>query len=194
MKESESKTQIQIFSTSPQSIRASSGADYLRAVEERARWSEECGCAGTLIYTDNKLVDPWTVADAVLRCTERLLPLVATQPVYMHPFMVAKKIATFAWLYGRQTYLNMVAGGFKMDLEALGDQTPHDDRYLRLTEYTSIITGLLADNRPISCEGRYYEAHGLQMTPPLPADLRPGVFLSGSSPAIDAGLVITFSP
>ena len=183
MNETQGTPQIEIFSTSPQSIQAASRSDYMRSVEDRARWSEECGCAGTLIYTDNRLIDPWVVADAVLRCTEHLLPLVATQPIYMHPFAVAKKIATFAWLYGRRTYLNMVAGGFKKDLEALGDQTPHDDRYLRLTEYTSIITRLLASSGPISLEGRYYEAHGLQMVPPLDPDLQPGIFLSGSSPA-----------
>lgn len=183
MSQIEGKADIEVFATSPQSNQASSGSDYMRSVEERARWSEECGCAGTLIYTDNRLIDPWVVADAVLRCTERLLPLVATQPAYMHPFAVAKKIATFGWIYGRRTYLNMVAGGFKKDLESLGDHTPHDDRYLRLTEYTSIIQQLLGSTRPISVAGRYYEAHGLQMVPPLDEGLEPGIFLSGSSPA-----------
>ena len=40
----------------------------------------------------------------------------------MHPFAVAKKIATFGWLYGRRTYLTLVAGGFKKDLEELMEQ------------------------------------------------------------------------
>ena len=174
---------IEIFSTAPQSAHVASGADFVSQTRAIARWSEECGCAGTLVYTDNRLVDPWLGAQIILQETERLLPLVATQPAYMHPYAVAKMIASLGWLYGRQVYLNMVAGGFKHDLEALGDDTPHDDRYLRLTEYTSIITQLLASPGPISFEGRYYQVHKLQMRPPLPAELQPGIFLSGSSPA-----------
>ena len=57
----------------------------------------------------------------------------------MHPFTVAKTIASIGCLYGRQMYLNMVAGGFKNDLNALNDTTPHDKRYERLAEYTTII-------------------------------------------------------
>ena len=71
----------------------------------------------------------------------------AIQPIYMHPYWVAKQIASFGYLYGRQIYLNMVAGGFKNDLEALNDTTPHDQRYARLVEYTTIIMSLL-DSRP----------------------------------------------
>ena len=37
----------------------------------------------------------------------------------------------------------MLAGGFKNDLVALGDQTEHDDRYARTVEYTQILTALL---------------------------------------------------
>src|SRR2546426_11956881 len=68
--------------------------------------------------------------------TPRLCPLVAVQPIYMHPYAVAKLVASFGHLYGRRIYLNMVAGGFKNDLVALNDTTPHDQRYDRLIEYT----------------------------------------------------------
>jgi len=46
-----------------------------------------------LIYTDNGLVDPWLIAQAMITHTERLCPLVAVQPVYMHPYAVAKMVA-----------------------------------------------------------------------------------------------------
>ena len=40
----------------------------------------------------------------------------------------------------------MVAGGFKRDLEALNDHTPHDERYARLVEYSRTIQALVANS------------------------------------------------
>ena len=109
---------IEVFSTSPQSI-AVSRESYLDSVIAVARWSEESGCKGILVYTDNGLVDPWLVAQVILQNTSRLCPLVAVQPAYMHPYAVAKMVSSFAHLYRRRLYLNMVAGGFTNDLAAL---------------------------------------------------------------------------
>src|SRR4029077_2222718 len=81
-------------------------------------------------------------------------------------------------------YLNMVAGGFKNDLEALNDHTPHDERYTRLVEYTTVIMNLLSGGgSPVSVDGRYYRITNVKMTPALPPALLPGVFVSGSSDA-----------
>jgi alkanesulfonate monooxygenase len=92
-------------------------------------------------------------------------------------------ITSFSHLYRRRLYLNMVAGGFKNDLAALNDVTPHDERYARLTEYTAIIQSLLRTADPVSFEGRYYKVTNLKLTPPLPPELVPGMLLSGSSDA-----------
>ncbi|HEY6185075.1 MAG TPA: LLM class flavin-dependent oxidoreductase, partial [Terriglobales bacterium] len=116
---------VEIFSTCPQSL----GFDkesYARQVRKVARWSERCGCKGILVYTDNSLVDPWLVSQIIVESTKKLSPLVAIQPIYMHPYSVAKMVASFGYLYYRRLYLNMVAGGFKNDLVALNDPTPHD--------------------------------------------------------------------
>jgi alkanesulfonate monooxygenase len=173
---------IRIFSTCPPSNFGQS-ASYHRQVIDIARWSEAAGCEGILVYTDNGLVDPWLVSQSIMTHTERLCPLVAVQPVYMHPYSVAKMVASLAFLHGRRLYLNMVAGGFKNDLNALNDPTPHDERYARLTEYTSLVMTLLSSAAAVTHEGRYYRVSNLRMTPPLPADLVPGVFVSGSSAA-----------
>jgi alkanesulfonate monooxygenase len=77
----------------------------------------------------------------------------------------------------------MIAGGFKNDLIALNDTTPHDRRYDRLREYTLIIKRLLADSFPLSYDGEFYKVVNLKLTPTLPADLFPGIFISGSSEA-----------
>ena len=92
----------------------------------------------------------------------------AVQPVYMHPYAVAKQITSLGHLHERQVYLNMVAGGFKNDLEALNDATPHDQRYARLIEYTTIIMQLLVSDAPVSYDGDFTRSTKLKLTPPLP--------------------------
>jgi len=37
--------------------------------------------------------------------------IVAIQPIYMHPYSVAKMVSSFGYFYRRRIYLNMVAGG-----------------------------------------------------------------------------------
>jgi alkanesulfonate monooxygenase len=175
-------TEIKIFSTSPQS-NAVERASYLKQVIDIARWSEDAECEGILVYTDNSLVDCWLVTQVIIQNTERLCPLVAVQPAYMHPYSVAKMVASIGHLYHRRVYLNMVAGGFKNDLAALNDLTPHDKRYARLVEYTSIIRDLLLGMAPVTYRGEFYVVDKLRLTPPLAPELFPGIFVSGSSEA-----------
>jgi len=81
-------------------------------------------------------------------------------------------ITSFAHLYGRRVYLNMVRG----DQERLaGVERLHAPRrtYARLLEYTTVIQSLLRTADPISFEGRYYKVTNLKLTPPLPAELMP---------------------
>jgi alkanesulfonate monooxygenase len=173
---------IEVFSTCPHSSGVPPDV-YLERVIEIARWSDEAGCKGILVYSDNNALDPWHLSHIILQHTKTLCPLVAVQPIYMHPYWVAKQLTTLAHLYGRQLYLNMVAGGFKNDLDALNDTTPHDQRYARLIEYTEIIMGLVKNPEPFSYDGDFHTVSKLKLAPPLPEALVPGVFVSGSSEA-----------
>lgn len=174
---------LKLYSTCPPSNHYSAG--YPEKVAEVARWSEDAGCHGMLVYTDNALLDPWLVSQIITRSTQALVPLVAVQPVYMHPYTVAKMVASFASIDGRPIDLNMVSGGFRNDLLALDDRTPHDRRYDRLLEYTTIIQRLLDGGPPVSFDGEFYRVELLRLQPPVPAQLRGEVLLSGSS---DAGM------
>src|SRR3989454_1557191 len=170
---------VALYSTCPP-YRGGTGEAYLQHVRDVARWSEAGGCEGILVYTDNSLFDPWLVSQVVVEATRTLTPLVAVQPVYMHPYTVAKMMATLSHLYGRRIDLNMVAGGFKNDLLALNDETPHDARYERLVEYTSIILQLLAGAGPGAFPGRVPPLTKLTPGPELdPAVSPPG---TGSGP------------
>ena len=96
------ETGLKVFATCPPSYTATPRI-YLRDVLEVARWSEAAGCEGILIYTDNGLVDPWLIAQEMITHTEQLCPLVAVQPVYMHPYAVAKVVASLGFLHGRRS-------------------------------------------------------------------------------------------
>jgi alkanesulfonate monooxygenase len=91
-------------------------------------------------------------------------------------------VSTLGHLYGRRLYLNLVAGGFRNDLLALNDPTPHDERYARTRDYALLVTRLLA-GETVTCIGPYYSVTNLRLPAPLPAELQPGLLMSGSSPA-----------
>src|SRR6266545_4703278 len=185
-----SRPEFRLFATCPQSKDFDS-PEYRERVAAVARWSEKAGFAGILVYADNGLVDPWLVAQVIVESTAKLSPLVAVQPVYMHPYSAAKMVASIGHLYGRRLCLNIVAGGFKNDLIALNDETPHDERYDRAVEYTLIVKRLLESPDPVSFAGNYYEVKNLRMTPPLPPELSPEILISGSS---EAGLAAARTP
>lgn len=175
-------SRIEYFSTCPPSTSVEREA-YADTVIRIAQWSEAYGCAGILVYTDHSLVDPWLLAHLIAQHTARLVPLVAVQPVYMHPYTVAKMVASFGHLHDRRVFLNMVAGGFTNDLRAMEDTTAHDDRYARLIEYTTIVQRLLAGAGPVTHAGRFYRVTQLKLAPAASRELPSRVFLSGSSPA-----------
>jgi alkanesulfonate monooxygenase len=173
---------VRLFTTCPHSNDVPA-SEYARRVAEVARWSEDAGCYGILVYTDNAIADPWLVAQLIVESTSSLTPLVAVQPLYMHPYAAAKMVATFAYVHGRRLDLNMVAGGFRNDLLALDDDTAHDERYDRLVEYARIVQGLLTSAAPWSFEGSYYRVSNARLRPEVGQELLPGFLVSGSSSA-----------
>lgn len=172
---------MKLLTTAPPSVRFEPQS-YLQTIRDLARWNEAAGIEGMLIYTDNSLADPWTVAQAVLDCTTTFVPLVAVQPLYLSPYAAACKIASLGFLYGRRIALNLVAGGFRKDLEQLGDLLDHDPRYDRLVEYATILQALLR-GETVTFAGTYYMVRNLKLQPALPPELLPEIYVSGASEA-----------
>jgi len=156
---------------------------YSDTATSAVRWCAEAGLDGVLIFTGTGAVlDPWVVAAAVAS-TSPLVPLVAVNPVYQHPYTAARMVASIGLLYERRVDLNLITGTAVSDLASLGDDIDHDDRYDRLAEYVKIMMALLSSPRPLSYEGRFYRVSRLQLTPALPESLLPRLFLGGQSPA-----------
>ncbi|MCU7725972.1 LLM class flavin-dependent oxidoreductase [Actinoplanes sp. KI2] len=171
-----------VYTTCPASADNMPGKEYLNAVVDVARWTEEHGCRGALVYTDNTLMDSWAVAQAAIAGTSTFVPLVAVQPVYQHPFVVANTIASLAKMYERQVDVNFVAGGFQGHLTSLGDTLDHDQRYERLREYADIVQSLIS--QPATTHsGRHYQVTRSRTNLRIAKHLRPRYYVSGSSPA-----------
>lgn len=172
----------EIFASAPVSEPSTSGVFY-RDVLEVAHAAELIGARGILIYTDHGQPDPWVLAQHVLQHT-RIAPLVAVQPTCMHPYTAAKCVASLTELYGRRLYLNLVAGGFTKELEALGDTLPHDQRYARLVDYTRALSAVLESAGSCTRRGPFYTIDGASCLPRIASpELLPGLMISGSSPA-----------
>ena len=171
---------IDLFTTTPQSVEFDRHL-FLKELKRIARQTEKYGYKGILVYSDNRLADPWLITGIILTETHHLLPMIALQPMYMHPYTVAKKIASIGLIYDRPIALNLVAGGFVNDLKAIGDHTPHDKRYERLAEYAEIIQLLLTSEKAVTYMGEFYEIKNLKLQPDLPERLQPKYYLSGSS-------------
>jgi alkanesulfonate monooxygenase len=158
-------------------------SEYSESLRAAAMLAEKHGWAAMLIYSDNKQIDPWLAAHVLLENSHALSPLVAIQPLYMHPVTVAKSVASLSTLYDRPIHLNFVSGGLPMDLNALCDEATHDERYDRLREYGTIIRQLVSSHKPYSYAGKYYKVRHIEMWPPVPSHCTPLFTISGSSPA-----------
>jgi alkanesulfonate monooxygenase len=172
---------VKVFTISPRTL---DPALYWQNIQNVVRWSEQYDYTGVLIFTGNDTyAEPWLVAQSVIAQTRKLCPLVAVNPVYMHPFTAAKMISSLAYLYQRKVFLNMVTGTALSYLEGFNDRLEHDDRYERLGEYISIIQSLVAGQGLTSFDGKFYKVADLQLLPKIPSALCPEFLLAGQSEA-----------
>lgn len=154
----------------------------LATLLEIAGWADDAGYRGALVYTDCAALDSWMAAQATILNTTTFIPLVAVQPMDMTPFAVARAVSSLAQLYGRQVDINFVSGGFSRDLAVQGDVLSHDARYDRLIEYATIVRMLLGGGLA-NFAGQYYNVRRARLPVPVPADLMPRMYVSGSSAA-----------
>jgi alkanesulfonate monooxygenase len=173
------KTRLRVFPAIPRNQDSAKHIDELMRV---ARFSDRNGFAGILLFAGNDtLVEPWSIAQHIMAHTEKSSPLIAVNPIYMHPFTVAKFVSSIALLYYRKVYLNMITGTATSDLQGLGEQLSHQDRYARLGEFIHIVRQLLASTRPVTFNGKFYTTNNLQLRPGLPPALMPEFLIAGQS-------------
>jgi alkanesulfonate monooxygenase len=173
-------TAVDVFALVPRSFAVEPWWQELIAV---ADLSDRFGYSGILIYNGNDVfVEPLLLAFALVQRTTHLMPLVAVNPVYMHPFSVARAVASIAQLHRRRLFMNLITGTALSHLAALDDQLGHDDRYERLVEFGSLVMELLT-GRPVTRSGRFYRTQNLQLPLRVRTELMPGLLVAGQSAA-----------
>jgi alkanesulfonate monooxygenase len=173
---------LTVYSTSPGYF----AAPRHRVLETSRRvWAsaDVAGVRGALIFTDAHSFDPFVVAQRMLESTERLVPLVAVQPPFTHPYHVARQVSTLAYHYDRPVDINLVTGGDPTQLRVVGNDLDHDARYQRLVEFGQILERLTGGRSPTTFEGEHYCVREAFVQPVLPERLAPRTFLAGTSPA-----------
>jgi alkanesulfonate monooxygenase len=140
--------------------------------------------AGLLIHTGNDMpLEPFTLAQIIFERSKTLVPLVAVNPVYQHPYSVARVISSFYAIYGRPIYLNLVTGVSVRHLQSLGDELSHDERYIRLEEFGKVIQSLLRPSGVTTFDGRFYRLLGAQLAQRLPEGVNIDFLIAGASDA-----------
>ena len=173
------KARLRIF---PAVSRNWDPSKYVDELMRIAHFSDRNGFEGILLFSGNDVfIEPWSMAQHILAYTQQSSPLIAVNPIYMHPFTVAKIVSSFALLYRRKVYLNMITGTATSDLRGMGDEHSHEARYSRLGEFIFLVRRLLTSARPINFRGKYYTTNDLQLRPRLPATLMPEFLIAGQS-------------
>ena len=175
---------VTVFTISPRTTKVDA---YWRNIELCIEWSSAYQATGILLFEGNDtFVSVWVAAQATFEHSKTLSPLVAVNPIYMHPFSVAKLVNSYAQTYGRKTYLNMIAGTALSHMQALNDDLSHAERYERLGEYAELIWALLTTDGAVTFAGKYYKVNALRLYPPTPTQLLPEFFFAGGSEAATA--------
>ncbi|NNE91335.1 MAG: LLM class flavin-dependent oxidoreductase [Verrucomicrobiales bacterium] len=170
---------INVFTITPRTLEAE---DYWENIDQVGEWCGKYDFTGPLLFTGNDtFVEPWVCCQAMV---ERygLSPLIAINPLYAHPFTVAKMVSSIAYVYEKQIFLNMVTGTAVNHAHQLNCFLDHDEKYVRLLEYIQIVQALISrEGREVVFEGEHYKVDKLALVPAVPENLRPDYFIAGHS-------------
>ncbi|WIX75693.1 LLM class flavin-dependent oxidoreductase [Amycolatopsis carbonis] len=109
--------------------RVTDPASAAHAALKVTRWADESDLDGVLLFTGaGAVLDPWVGATAIAAASQRLVPMVAINPLYTHPFAAARSMLSIAELYQRQVDLNLITGAAVSELPAVCDGLDHREQ------------------------------------------------------------------
>ncbi|WP_432855949.1 LLM class flavin-dependent oxidoreductase [Amycolatopsis sp. CA-161197] len=144
------------------------GIDFLLPI---ARW---IGYGGETNFHEGVL-DPTTLAAALLARTKRITVFTTVHTAFNHPVVVAKQLATADLIGSGRAGINIVAGWNEPEYRALGADLPaeHDARYALAQEWWDVVRRIWTENGRFDHEGRFFRLEGVEGMPkphdgPLP--------------------------
>lgn len=160
----------------------SDGSSYVDHLAEIAKAAEVSGFYGGLIPSFPMTDDPWVISGALARETKAFNFMVAFQPAFLHPLQAARMSASLQQLSGGRLVYNIITGGGGPSQLWWGDDTGHDDRYARTTEFLDVLRGVWS-SQPFDHQGRFYSVAGAALPQILAREAVPEIYFSGSSDA-----------
>lgn len=175
---------VQVYSISP---RANDKDKYWKDICEVITYSDLFGFSGVLCFAGkDTMIEPWLVANHVCAKSTKLRPLVATNPIYMHPFTAAKMVVSLYLMHGRRVDINLITGTSLVEQDAFNDLLTHDERYDRLSEYAEVLRSLIFESRPLTYSGKYFKLTNAVLRPRIDKFSMPTFYLAGKSAAAKA--------
>ena len=148
-----------------------------------AQWLGKGGYGGDINFRDNAL-DPFITSAALAPLTKRVLLIATVHVLYgWHPLHLAKYGAVIDHLSGGRWGLNVVTGYKESEFRMFGlEPIPHDERYDRADEFTSMMRRLWADDEPLTHAGQWWRTEQAYVAP-KPDNKKVVLVSAGSSPA-----------
>lgn len=154
-------------------------ARYSKDLEENHQANVEFGFTGSLCYLNHHdYFDPWQLAGKQVLKTGKK-PLVAVNPAYHHPYIVARSIFSVSHWLGGPIALNFIAGTSINDLAQIGMMDSKENRYKRLDEFITVLKKFLSEPNTWSFEGAFYQIENASFIGENPH--YPDLFVAGHS-------------
>jgi alkanesulfonate monooxygenase len=154
--------------------------DYLVRV---AKAAEDAGFVFALVPVGTTCQDAWLASALVAGRTEKLKFLVAMRPGFIAPTVAAKMSNTLDQMTHGRVLINVVTGGFPAELNADGDFTDHDERYVRTQEFIRVVRKAWLEEKRWDHEGKYYRVQGANVFPKPYQQPCPPFYFGGASDA-----------
>lgn len=132
----------------------------------------------TLVTVGDGRLEPWSLAQYAMERNKGFSPMIAVNPIYQHPVLIAKKIVTLQHLYPNRLAVNLVTGSFFKEMKNLGYNGDFIERRRRVEEFIGALLCLLETKGPCTYEGPYHQFYDVQLYPRPKAKV--DVFVSGS--------------
>ena len=156
---------------------------YMRDIAQAA---DRLGFKGVLLPTGKSCEDAWITAAALAPLTQKLRFLVALRPGSGTPALFARHAATLDRISGGRALFNVVTGADPADLAGDGIKLGHAERYEQTDEFLTVWRSILSQEA-VAFEGKYYSAHGSDLSFPPVQQPYPPIWFGGSS---DAGIAV----
>lgn len=140
--------------------------DHRKLLRDMISHIKDSGISHTLLTVGDKRFDPIILGQAGMEMDQGFNPLIAINPLYIHPVDAAKKLASLASLYPNEIAVNLVTGSFFNEMKSVGDNLSFSERSQRLLDFYQCLK-LLLEGRSVTFESSYYELTGAEIYPKI---------------------------